>query len=92
VNASDETVAFTDTSQPGAGGAAIRVQTWQFDDPDSGLFDTSTQADPMHRFSAPGVYTVSLTVTDANELTSTSTQTVTVPPPAPPPAALRGPA
>jgi hypothetical protein len=80
VDATDETVDFTDTSQPGAGGAAIPIHKWQFDDPASGASDSSTQADPVHRFSAPGSYMVNLTVTDNNELSSTSTQTVTVPP------------
>ncbi len=85
VDAADETVAFTDTSQPGAGGAAIQSEMWEFDDPASGASDTSTEADPVHRFSAPGSYTVSLTETDANELLSTSTETVTVPAQAPVP-------
>jgi hypothetical protein len=89
VDATDETVDFTDSSRPGAGGAAIPAHKWQFDDPASGASDTSTQADPVHRFSAPGSYMVSLTATDANELTSTSTQTVTVPLPALPVPALR---
>ncbi len=85
VDATDETVDFKDTSQPGAGGAAIQTHKWRFDDPVSGASDTSTQADPVHRFAASGSYLVSLTVTDANELSSTRTQIVTVPPPPPRP-------
>jgi hypothetical protein len=91
VDATDATVDFTDTSQPGAGGAAIQTYQWMFGDPASGPFDTSTQADPVHQISAPGSYTVSLTVTDANELSSTSMQTVTVPVPVPAPTLLRVP-
>ncbi len=91
-DASNETVTFTDTSRRSPDGAAIRSHTWQFGDPGSGTFNTSTRADPVHRFSAAGVYTVSLTVSDANGLTSTSTQTVDVGPQFSPSVALRGPA
>ncbi len=90
VDATDETVEFTDTSQRGAGGAAIQIRKWRFDDPASGASDTSAQADPVHRFSAPGSYAIGLTVTDANELSSASTQTITVPTPVPLPVPAAG--
>ncbi len=91
VNATDETVDFTDTSKPGADGAAIRTHKWQFDDPASGASDTSTQTDPVHRFSAPGNYMVNLTVTDSNGLSSASTQAVPVPAPPPLPVPVPAP-
>ncbi|MDN5205576.1 PKD domain-containing protein [Fulvivirgaceae bacterium BMA10] len=37
--------------------------SWDFDDPASGASNTSTLQNPTHRFSAPGVYNVALTVT-----------------------------
>ena len=73
------TAAFTSTSASGAGGAAIVGYAWNFGDPSSGAANTSTVRDPTHRFTAPGTYQVTLTVTDANGLAGTVTQPVTVP-------------
>lgn len=44
-------------------GYAITNYSWDFGDPSSGTDNTSSDADPMHIFSAAGSYTVSLTVT-----------------------------
>jgi PKD repeat protein len=77
----DDSATFTDTSTPGAGGARIVSRRWQFGDPASGPADTATVSPAAHTFSAPGTYQVSLTVTDANDLTATSTQTVIAPGP-----------
>jgi PKD domain len=68
---------FTDHSTPGRGGAPIVARTWNFDDPNSPT-NTSSQADPTHDFSAPGTYTVTLTVRDRYGQTSTETTQVTV--------------
>jgi len=76
-----DSAAFTDTSTPAPDGAQIVSTQWGFGDPASGAGDTSTGASASHQFSAPGVYTVTLTVTDANGLSSTSTQAVTAPGP-----------
>jgi hypothetical protein len=85
VNGATDSASFTDTSTPAPGGAQIVSTQWSFGDPASGAGDSSTEATPSHQFSAPGVYTVTLTVTDANGLSSTSTQPVTAPGPPPPP-------
>jgi PKD repeat protein len=77
----DDSATFTDTSTRGAGGAPIVGRQWQFGDPASGAANTATTSPATHTFSAPGVYQVSLTVTDANGLSATSTQTVTAPGP-----------
>ncbi|HEY5343142.1 MAG TPA: PKD domain-containing protein [Solirubrobacteraceae bacterium] len=76
-----DSASFTDTSTPATGGAQIVSTQWSFGDPASGAGDSSTEAAPSHQFSAPGVYTVTLTVTDANGLSSTTTQPVTAPGP-----------
>ncbi len=55
------TVTFTDLSQNGP-----TSWLWNFGDPASGANNTSTLQNPSHTFSAPGTYTVTLTVTNAN--------------------------
>ncbi|MGH2870956.1 MAG: PKD domain-containing protein [Solirubrobacteraceae bacterium] len=90
-----ETVAFTDTSAPGLGGAPLVAWSWSFGDSASGAADSSSLQDPMHTFSAPGSYQVTLTAIDANGLAASDTQTVTVSAPAPTspaPSAARSPA
>jgi PKD repeat protein len=76
-----DSASFTDTSNPGIGGAAIVSRLWQFGDSSSGAADSSTLVAPVHQFSPPGTYTVSLTVTDANGLSSTGVQVITAPGP-----------
>jgi hypothetical protein len=74
-----ETVTFTGTSARGAGGARIVSRVWEFGDPASGPADTASTNPARHTFSAPGVYRVVLTITDANGLTASAAQAVTVP-------------
>jgi len=81
VDGATDGASFTDTSIPAPGGAQIVSTQWSFGDPAAGAGDSSTAAAPSHQFSAPGVYTVTLTVTDANGLSSTTTQPVTAPGP-----------
>jgi PKD domain len=76
-----DSATVTDTSARGAGGARILSRLWQFGDPASGVANTATTARASHIFSAPGVYQVTLTVTDANGLRATAAQTVTAPGP-----------
>jgi PKD repeat protein len=54
-------VQFTDASDLGTGTGA--TWEWNFDDPDSGESNVSTEQNPVHTFAAPGLYTVTLTVT-----------------------------
>ncbi len=81
VDGATDSAAFTDTSTSPPGGAQIVSTQWSFGDPASGAGDSSIAAAPSHQFSGPGVYTVTLTVTDANGLSSTTTQPVTAPGP-----------
>ena len=76
-----DSATFTATSAPGAGGAEIVSRVWQFGDPASGAGNTARTRRVAHTFSAPGVYEVSLTITDANGLTATVTHPVTAPGP-----------
>jgi hypothetical protein len=74
VPSSGNTFLFTDTSAPGTGGAPIISHSWDFGDPASGATDSSAEVEPTHQFSQPGLYTVTLTETDANGLIFTSSQ------------------
>ncbi len=78
LNGATDNAAFTDTSAPAADGAPIVSTQWSFGDPASGASDNSTEPSPSHNFSGPGVYTVTLTVTDADGLIATSTQQIVV--------------
>ena len=68
------TVLFSDQSKRGVGQAPITSWSWSFGDPLSGGANSAGSENPQHTFSAHGTYTVTLTVTDANGLTSTATQ------------------
>jgi gliding motility-associated-like protein len=46
---------------------------WNFDDPSSGVFNISREADTLHIFNAPGFYTVQLTTIDINMCSKTDT-------------------
>ena len=50
---------------------------WDFGDPLSEEANTSTEAAPTHVYAAPGIYTVSLTVTDG-EASTTTTQEIAI--------------
>jgi PKD repeat protein len=70
---------FTDASQTNGGGP-ITQWNWNFGDPVSGLNNTSALQNPMHPFSAPGIYTVTEIITSAANCTSTVTHTLTITP------------
>ncbi len=55
----ETTIDFKNTSCTADTGAIYR---WDFGDPASGVANTSTEFEPSHTFSGPGLYTVSLTV------------------------------
>jgi PKD repeat protein len=76
-----DSASFTDTSRPGQGGAAIVSRLWRFGDSSSQSANSSNLIAPVHSFSAPGTYAVSLTVADANGLSSTGAQVITAPGP-----------
>ncbi|MEZ4688158.1 MAG: PKD domain-containing protein, partial [Bacteroidia bacterium] len=67
---------FTDSSEVSEG--LVVAWEWDFGDPGSGANNVSNQEDPAHTFSAPGNYTVTLTVTTNNGCQHTAVQQVTV--------------
>ncbi|HYG37771.1 MAG TPA: PKD domain-containing protein [Cytophagales bacterium] len=50
---------------------AVTNWLWDFNDPTSGVNNTSTEQNPSHQFSVPGVYKVKLVVTNDNGCTNT---------------------
>jgi len=68
---------FWDNSSMG-GGQTITQWFWDFGDPASAPNHTSTLQDPEHEFSAPGIYDVSLAVTNIDGCTDTLVQQVQV--------------
>jgi PKD repeat protein len=81
VSCTDLTCTFSDGSFDGNVGGSVASYTWDFGDG-----GTSTQANPVHTYPAPGGhYTVALTVTDDLGKTGTVSHvviaTVTAPPP-----------
>ena len=73
----DLLVNFQDASFPNGAGNVVGW-AWNFDDPASGIFNTSNLEDPQHIFSAPGVYNVTLTITNFNNCGGTITKVVNV--------------
>jgi PKD repeat protein len=67
---SGEQISFSSTSSDDG---ALTQWEWEFDDG-----DTATGADVTHTYPVPGVYSVRLTVTDDESLTSTAQETITV--------------
>jgi PKD repeat protein len=60
-------------SQPGSGSKKITQEVWSFGDG-----GTASGAHVSHKYSAPGTYTVTLTVTNDKNLTSSATRSVTI--------------
>lgn len=73
----NQLVNFTSTSTVNPPDA-ISGTSWNFGDPASAGNNTSTISNPSHTFTAPGTYTVTLTVTTANGCPQTTTQVLAV--------------
>ncbi len=70
---------FWDQSYTNIG--AVEKWYWDFGDPDTGLSNTDNSMNPLHVFSKPGVYNVTLTVTDTFECSNTITKKIELPQP-----------
>ena len=62
---------FTDVSDDAVDGGTIVSRVWDFGDPGSGAANAASGAEVSHRYTATGTFTVSLTVTDDDGLSST---------------------
>jgi len=71
------TISFTDLSQTN-GNSAIVSWLWNFGDTASGAANTSTLQNPVHVFSIPGTYLVTLTVSNNTGCSSSITLSVDV--------------
>lgn len=74
---SHQSVQFTDLTQQNGGGNILQWN-WNFGDPGSGVNNNSTAQNPIHLFSAPGPYTVTLVVTNGSNCTATKDSNLTV--------------
>ncbi len=69
-----DTVFFMDASA--GGGSPLALWQWNFGDPASGMFNSSTQQNPWHVYTLPGTYQVRLIVTNINGCSDTILQPV----------------
>ena len=61
--------------------AQVAAYLWNFGDPASGTADTSSLQNPVHLFTGPGTYQVSLTITDINGCVNTRVYPIGIDPP-----------
>jgi len=73
----DQVVQFTDASFANGAGNVVGW-SWDFGDPTSGINNTSNLTDPTHTFSAPGTYTVRLSIVNFNNCHDTITKQVLI--------------
>lgn len=78
VYCSSDPVQFIDLSQTNGGGY-ISAFNWNFNDPASGLNNSTSQQNPVHAFSAMGNYNVNLTVVSSSGCQTTVVKSVEVP-------------
>ena len=76
-NCEDQVVQFTDASSPGGAGN-IEYWNWNFGDAISGINNTSILPNPTHIFSTPGIFTVTLVVTNFNNCSDTMVKQVII--------------
>jgi len=72
----DIPIDFTDMSNPNGG--TITNWLWNFGDPGTGVYDTSTLQNPSHIYPNPGIYIVSLSVTNNGICTNTHNKDITI--------------
>lgn len=61
-------------------GTVLLNWAWDFGDPGSGAANTSTDRNPIHNYSGPGFYTVTLTVTSSVGCSTTITRSIYIDP------------
>jgi gliding motility-associated-like protein len=60
-------------------GTTLDIHDWNFGDPSTGAANTSNEVNPIHNFSRPGTFNVTLTVTTSRGCTNTIVVPVFVP-------------
>ncbi|MBS1617276.1 MAG: PKD domain-containing protein, partial [Bacteroidetes bacterium] len=70
----NSTFQFHDISTTNAG--SVQSWAWNFGEPSSGAANTSSLQNPTHTYSAPGTYTVTLTITDISGCTESYSHAV----------------
>ena len=78
-NCTTPSVQFSDLSQTNGGGS-ILSWNWNFGDPLSGVNNISTSQNPVHFFTAPGIYNVTLIIFNVNSCSDTVLKTITISP------------
>ena len=78
-NCTTQSVQFTDLSQTNGGGSILSWH-WDFGDPVSGPNNISTTQNPVHLFTAPGVYNVTLIILNVSSCSDTVLKTITINP------------
>lgn len=73
----NEIIQFTDASYPNGQGNIISWH-WHFDDPMSGINNTSVLQHPQHIFSLPGIYNVELIILNFNNCSDTIVKTINI--------------
>jgi PKD repeat protein len=76
LDAARRTVSFADRSRAAAGAEVARWR-WDFGDPESGPSNVSKLENPSHHYRSSGSYTITLTVTDSNGLTTSLSRQIT---------------
>jgi PKD repeat protein len=79
INCATQSVQFTDLSHTNNGGPIISWH-WNFGDPVSGFSNTSTLQSPVHLFTGPGTYNVTLIVNNASSCSDTISKSITISP------------
>ncbi|MBK7174326.1 MAG: PKD domain-containing protein [Bacteroidales bacterium] len=75
----DSPVHFTDLTTT-SGSQSLTSWQWNFGDPGSGVFNTSTDQNPIHSYAATGNYTVTLITLTLNGCSDTISYPVTIKP------------
>ncbi|MCX6250141.1 MAG: PKD domain-containing protein [Bacteroidetes bacterium] len=77
VHCQNSPVQFTDMTQQNGGGAII-TYNWDFGDPSSGVYNNSTDQNPLHTFDTAGIYQVRLIVTNIHTCKDTIIKSITI--------------
>jgi PKD repeat protein len=78
-NCTTPSVQFTDLSQTNGGGSILSWH-WNFGDPVSGVNNIAIIQNPVHFYTAPGIYNVTLIISNVSSCSDTIQKTITISP------------